>query len=139
MRCYPLPEIGDIVWCHFPYEGKDSPGPKPRPALVIDIGDLRGERAVEVVYGTSQKVGRLYPGEFAITPEDDSAFAESGLTYATKFDTGRTLFLPYNDVWFAVPPGAPCGPSPKLGLLHPSLMRRVQMASAEVARTGRRR
>ena len=135
MWFFPLPEIGDIVWCHFPYEGQDGPGPKPRP-LVIDVGELRGGPSVEVVYGTSQKMDRLFPGEFAITPEDDSAFAESGLTYATKFDTGRTLFLPYNDAWFAVPPGTPCGPTPRLGLLHPSLMRRVQAAYAAVKRAG---
>ena len=134
---FPLPEIGDFVWCRFPYQGMHQPGPKPRPVLVIDIGELRGEPAVEVVYGTSQKVERLFPGEFAITPDDGSAFVESGLSYATKFDTGRSLFLPFDDFWFAVPPGAPFGPSPKIGLLHPSLVRRVQAASAEAKRAGR--
>lgn len=115
----------------------DSPGYKPRPALVIDVGELRGQPAVKVVYGTSQKVDRLFPGEFAITPDDDSAFVESGLSLATKFDTGRAVFLPFNDYWFDVPPGAPCGPTPRLGLLHPSLIRRVQVAWKAATRAAR--
>ena len=136
-RIFPLPEAGDIVWCRFPQEGLAEPGPKPRPALVADIGSLRGEPAVEVIYGTSQKLDRLYPGEFAITTEDRDAFVLSGLSYPTKFDTGRAVYLPYDDVWFAVAPGAPHGQTPKLGVLHPSLMRRVE-AAARAAKTLRR-
>lgn len=52
-RFFPLPESGDLVWCRFPNEGFPGPGPKPRPALVMDVGRLRGEPAVEVIYGTS--------------------------------------------------------------------------------------
>ena len=131
-RIFPLPEAGDIVWCRFPKEGLAEPGPKPRPALVVDIGNLRGEPAVEVIYGTSQKLDRLYPGEFAITTADGDAFALSGLSFPTKFDTGRAVYLPYNDVWFAVAPGAPHGQTPRLGVLHPSLVRRVQAAAGAV-------
>ena len=131
-RFFPLPEPGDIVWCRFPHEGFAEPGPKPRPALVVDIGSLRGEPAIEVIYGTSQKLGRLYPGEFAITTEDGDAFALSGLSHPTKFDAGRPVHLPYNDEWFAVAPGAPHGQTPRLGVLHPSLMRRVEAAARAV-------
>ena len=106
----------------------DRPGPKPRPALVVDVGSMRGTPAVEVVYGTSQKPERLFAGEFAITPADGAAFRESGLEYPTKFDAARSVFLPYNDNWFGVPPHAPHGQTPKLGVLHPSLMRRAQAA-----------
>lgn len=128
-RFFPLPAPGDIVWCRFPHEGAAGPGPKPRPALTIDVGTLRGEPAVEVIYGTSQKLDRLYPGEFAITPEDGSAYALSGLSYPTKFNAGRPVFVPYNDEWFAVAPGAPFGQTPKLGVLHPSLLPRVAAAA----------
>jgi hypothetical protein len=38
------------------------------------------------------------------------------------------LYLPYNDEWFAVAPGAPHGQIPKLGVLHPSLVRRAKAA-----------
>jgi hypothetical protein len=127
-RFFPLPQAGDIVWCQFPHRGLPVPGPKPRPALVVDIGRLRGEPAVEVFYGTSQKIDHLYPGEFSISEEDGDAFAASGLSYATKFDTARSVFLPFNDEWFAVPPGAPHGQIPKLGVLHPSLVRRAKAA-----------
>jgi hypothetical protein len=127
-RFFPLPQAGDIVWCRFPYTGLSVPGPKPRPALVVDIGRLRDEPAVEVIYGTSRKLERLYPGEFSIAEEDGNAFAVSGLSYSTKFDTARSVFLPFNDEWFAVAPGAPHGQTPRLGVLHPSLLRRVKAA-----------
>jgi hypothetical protein len=131
-RFFPLPQAGDIVWCRFPHRGLPVPGPKSRPALVIDIGQLRGrlrdEPAVEVVYGASKKLDRLFPGEFSITPEDGDAFIASSLSYPTKFDTARSLYLPYNDEWFAIAPGAPHGQSLKLGVLHPSLVRRAKAA-----------
>ena len=127
-RVFPAPQEGDIVWCRFPHRGALVPGPKPRPALVIDVGRLGDDPAVEVIYGTSQKLERLYRGELAIAPEDGDAFAASGLSYPTKFDTARSVFLPYNDEWFSVPPGAPYGQTPTLGVLHPSLMRRAKAA-----------
>jgi len=137
-RVFPAPQAGDIVWCRFPHRGILVPGPKPRPALVIDIGRLGDDPAVEVIYGTSRKLDRLYPGEFSIVLEDGDAFAASGLNHPTKFDTARSVFLPYNDDWFFVPAGAPYGQTPKLGVLHPSLVRRAKAAFAAASRTGRR-
>jgi PemK-like, MazF-like toxin of type II toxin-antitoxin system len=127
-RFFPLPDAGDIVWCRFPHKGFAVPGPKPRPALVVDDGDLRGDPAVVVVYGTSQKLDRLYPNEFAVTPDDGDRFLVSGLDRPTKFDMAHTVFLPYSDEWFGIPPGAPYGQIPKLGILHPSLVRRAKAA-----------
>ena len=127
-RVFPAPQAGDIVWCRFPHRGILVPGPKPRPALVIDIGRLGDDPAVEVIYGTSRKLDRLYPGEFSIVLEDGDAFAASGLSHPTKFDTARSVFLPYNDDWFFVPDGAPYGQTPRLGVLHPSLVRRAKAA-----------
>jgi len=128
-RTFALPDVGDIVWCWFPHERFARPGPKPRPALVIDVGMLRSDPAVEVIYGTSQKLNQLYPGEFAITPDDGGAYALSGLSYPTRFNTQRSVFLPYNDTWFAPAPGAPYGQTPKFGVLHPSLLPRVAAAA----------
>jgi hypothetical protein len=127
-RVFLLPEPGDIVWCRFPHQGFTAPGPKPRPALVIDAGRLGESPAVEVIFGTSKRLDRIFPGEFAITPADGDAFALSGLSFATKFNTARTMFLPYDDSWFDVAPGAPYGQTPKLGVLHPALLRRVEAA-----------
>jgi len=125
---FATPKPGDIVWCRFP-EGKTLyPAPKARPALVLRVGQIAGQSAVAIAYGTSQKVNRLFPGEFAIVPADGAAYTASGLSYPTKFNLARSVELPYNDRWFAVPPAAPFGQQPKLGVLHPSLMRRAQAA-----------
>jgi len=42
--------------------------------------------------------------------------------------------LPYTTEWFSVPPAAPHGQTPKLGMLHPSLVHAVQ-AAYRAART----
>ena len=75
-----------------------------------------------------------YPGEFAILPTEADAFTESGLSYATKFDLGKIFELDYNDIWFGVPPQAPYGQHPKLGILHPSLLRRAKAAHTAASR-----
>ncbi len=43
-------------------------------------------------------------------------------------DLGQVLDLPYTSEWFSVPPAAPHGQSPKLGTLHPSMVRAVEAA-----------
>ena len=52
----------------------------------------------------------------------------AGLSHDTKFDLRQALDLPYTTEWFSVPPTAPQGQNPKLGTLHPSLVRAVQAA-----------
>lgn len=125
---FPPPQPGDIVWCRFPEERLPKPGPKARPALVLQVGEDLGRPVVVVAYGTSQKVDRLYPGEFVIAPSDREAYDAAGLSHPTKFDLRRTFELNYNDVWFGVAPGSPHGQTPKLGLLHPSLVKRARAA-----------
>jgi len=132
-RWFPAPKPGDIVWCRFPQAKPPAPGPKSRPALVLRVGEDKGHAVVEVAYGTSQKIESLYAGEFAITPADQAAYEAAGLSYPTKFKLGETYELDYNDEWFAVAPGAPHGQTPKLGVLHPSLVRRAK-AAFEAAR-----
>jgi PemK-like, MazF-like toxin of type II toxin-antitoxin system len=122
------PRPGDIVWCLFPEDRKLVPGPKPRPALVVRIGEIEGAPAVVVAYGTSRRVTELHAGEFAISRGDGDAFKTSGLSFDTKFDLSRLVELPFTVKWFGVPPGAPHGQTPKLGLLHPTLMRRASAA-----------
>ena len=122
------PAPGDIVWCRFPERKLSGPGPKLRPALVLRVGEADGNPVVEVAYGTSQKVDSLYAGEFAITPSDGTAYEAAGLSFPTKFNLRETFELDFNGEWFALPPGAPFGQTPKLGVLHPSLMRRARAA-----------
>jgi hypothetical protein len=92
------------------------------------VGESAGATWVQVAYGTSQKADKLYSGEFVITPSDGDAYAISGLSYPTKFNLASTFELPYSEDWFGVPPGAPHGQVPKLGVLHPGLMRRARAA-----------
>jgi len=122
------PEPGDIVYCRFPEKGLPGPAVKPRPALVLTIGEIDGNPAVAVAYGTSQNTDRLHSGEFLTSPADGEAYTLSGLSLPTKFHLRSVKKLPYDEQWFRVPPGAPHGQTPKLGVLHPSLMRRAKAA-----------
>ena len=149
MYWWPEPTAGDIVWCHFPATltepaagsrtppkpgQKSWPRPKPRPGLVLltkedDLGHL----FVSVAYGTSQKTSRLFRGEFLLSKfQHPAAYAAAGLSYDTKVDLGKALLLPFNDDYFAVPPHAPHGQIPKLGTLHPSMVRIAAAAYAAV-------
>ena len=114
---------GEIVWCHFP--DNIHPKPKPRPGLILSTKeDGEGVILVSVAYGTSQKADRLYSGEFRISKsEHPAAYASASLSYDTKFDLRNVLELPFNNTYFSVPPHAPYGQTPKLGTLHPSMVR----------------
>jgi hypothetical protein len=127
-RWWSEPAAGEIVWCHFPDE--IHPRPKPRPALILAVFDDDAPRfTIRVAYGTSQRATTLHRGEFSILRErNPAAWAAAGLSYDTKFNLRQALDLPYNSDWFSVPPAAPCGQTPKLGVLHPSLVRAVQAA-----------
>ena len=54
-----------------------QPAPKARPALVLRVGEIDGHPAVAIAYGTSQKLERLFPSEFAILPADGAAYTAS--------------------------------------------------------------
>lgn len=85
--------------------------------------------AVTVAYGTSQGLQRLHQGEFAITKGGhQAAYVSAGLSFDTKFDLRQSIELPWTDVFFAVPPKAPHGQNPKLGILHASMMRALRAA-----------
>jgi hypothetical protein len=130
MRWWPEPTAGDIVWRHFP--DNIHPNPKPRPGLIVSTKeDDEGVIFVSVAYGTSQKTDPLYSGEFRITKsEHPAAYTSAGLSYDTKFDMRSVLELPFNDACFSVPPHAPHGQFPKLGILHPSMVRIAATAFA---------
>ena len=130
MRWWPEPTAGEIAWCNFP--DNIHPKPKPRPALIVaSKKDDDGLFFVSVAYGTSQKINRLYSGEFRIVKsEHHAAYASAGLSFDTKFDLRNILELPFNDNFFSVPPHAPHGQNPKLGTLHPSMVRVAASAFA---------
>lgn len=126
---WPGPEPGDIVWCRFPEPPRDKPGPKPRPALVLAVTTRSDGIEVEVAYGTSQGLGRLHAGDFAIRRRDHAAaYALAGLSYDTRFDLANTILLPWERTLFDVPPNAMHGQNPKLGTLHSGMMKVVEAA-----------
>jgi hypothetical protein len=127
------PSPGDIVWCHFPNLPRRSPGPKPRPALVCEVTEREDGVSVTVAYGTSQGLGRLHGGEFAVTKQGNpAAYSSAGLSFDTKFDLRQTVELPWSEDFFAVPKHSPHGQHPKLGSLHASMMRAAQAAFGAV-------
>lgn len=109
----PWPVPGDIVDCLFPEE-VGIPGPKERPALVLQVEEAAdGPKGcvVVVAYATSQKTSRVYAGEFVIV-----ANTVTGLTKDTKFDLVHRHALPFNADWFAAAPKSNPG-HPKRGRL----------------------
>ena len=127
-RWWAEPTAGEIVWCHFPDDIHARP--KPRPALILTVFDDDAPQfTVCVAYGTSQKTTALHAGEFSILRARNLvAYEAAGLSYDTKFNLKQALDLPYTTEWFSVPPAAPYGQSPKLGTLHPSLVRAAEAA-----------
>lgn len=124
------PAPGDILWCHFPEAPGLDPGPKPRPALVLAVVTHDDGVVVHVAYGTSQHVDHLKAGEFAcLKSNNPDAFALAGLSFDTKFDFKVVVELPWTEDFFKVPPRAPHGQTPKLGTLHPALMRAAKAAN----------
>jgi hypothetical protein len=74
------PESGDIVWCRFPQRPRDVPEAKPRPVLVMMYDHLGDGIFVEVAYGTSQPLGRMYTGCWCrrqIDPNADTALSHA--------------------------------------------------------------
>ena len=122
------PTAGEIIWCHFP--DSITPRPKPRPALILAVfDDAAPQFTVRVAYGTSQRTTTPRRGEFSVLRErNPAAYDAAGLSYDTKFGLKQILDLPCTTEWFSVPPAAPHGQTPKLGTLHPSLVRTVQAA-----------
>jgi hypothetical protein len=79
------------------------PGPKNRPALVLQVEEATDDSdgsVVVVAYATSQNTTAVYPGEFVI-----EASAKTGLAKPTKFDLVNHHRLPFDDVWFEPAPG----------------------------------
>jgi len=125
---FSTPIVGDIVWCLFP-ESLGQPGPKPRPALIVGVGlGANNKTVVSVIYGTTQKLNRLYPSEFKIEKSDGASFALSGLAYDTKFDFNQLVKLPFCDTWFGKPTEKEIGNQPKIGVLAPNLVARAASA-----------
>lgn len=132
----PRPSPGDIVECCFPEE-VGVPGPKNRPALVLQVEEAPDDptgSVVIVAYATSQGTASAYPGEFVI-----AADVKTGLTQPTKFDLVNHHRLPFDSKWFAPAPGKkpshPC--RGRLDVNDPVVKRKVQAAVTEAKQARR--
>lgn len=126
----------DVVYCHFPEDGRLAPAPKPRPALVLNVNDETSPQRVEVAFGTSSKTTDKFAGEFELAPRDGRVFERAGLVEESKFHLGRRAWLPYNGRWFKPRPSVPAKTTPKLGKLDLALdesVRRRFVAAARAA------
>lgn len=126
---------GDFLWCWFPHDRRLVPAPKPRPALALAVGvheDDPGQSMIRIAAGTSRKVElhQILAWEFLLHPDDGIAYTDSGLSYPTKFNLRNTLELPLTKTYFGPPPHRPFGDSPKMGVLHPSLIKRLKAVYA---------
>ena len=80
--------------------------------------------------GISKKLDRLTAGEFAIRAQADrAAYVMAGLSFDTKFNLAKSIELPWNDYFFAVPSDMPHGQTPKLGSLHIGMGRALEAAA----------
>lgn len=113
-----VPRAGDILLCLFPEDGTRRIGPKPRPALVIEVAGRLDPPRLRVCAGTHRHIHDLYPWEFIVSPDDESAWECAGLVEPTKFSLKKVSWLPFDRQFFVLPRGSN---SPKLGVLHASL------------------
>ncbi|MEQ1740882.1 MAG: hypothetical protein ABL869_00045 [Candidatus Nitrotoga sp.] len=97
--------------------------------MIIKVFDDQAPHFIVLVaYGTSQKTDQLSSRKLLIADHETAAYQLAGLGYSTKFSFHNTVELPYNSEWLKVPPSASNGQTPKLGVLHPSLMQRARAA-----------
>lgn len=125
-----LPEPLNIVWCWFPLaEAPKRPGPKHRPALVrsIKLSPDRTMAAVEVTFGTTKI--RLLDRPFDLHIQNSAALDHAGLPSVTRFDLGRTIWLPWASEYFTPRSGYS---SPVSGTLDEMTM--MQLEALKVAR-----
>ena len=92
--------VGAIVRVWFPEsEAVMEPGPKFRPALVLDVSNgPNGRREALVAYGTSQNTRSCQLGEFTVKSGDAHA-----LDRDTKFCLKRAVWLPLSREYFVGP------------------------------------
>ena len=137
----PPPNAGDVVQCRFPEGMAGKPGPKDRPALVLQVEENPGDPLgviVQVAFGTSQNVDQRYPGELTISAADP----KHGLSRDTKFDLGNSVRLPFDAEWFAPAPAPDRHfvEHPKRGALNlrdQKVKRALQAAIVEAKTAGR--
>lgn len=125
--------VGDVVAFRFPVaevEVGDSPQPKVRPCLVLDVetlGGAGGERCALLAYSTSVPSGAHARDEIAV--HEPLVMAAAGLRRPTRFVVSRRLHVPLAHGGFD-----PCAAtaSPALGRLGGNALRRLGAVRARL-------
>ena len=97
-KYYSSPKADDIVQCRFPQDKIRQPGPKQRPALVIDVEEYElpdGSSAifVTVAYGTSEDVDNCHPGELNIESSDPHAALSLAPSSISAIESSSRLMM----------------------------------------------
>ncbi len=86
--------VGAVLFVWFPEdENLLEPGPKFRPALIINADDQT--RQLLVAYGTSQHTNQQRAGEITVTPLELPKLSRD-----TKFSLGKARWLPITPEYF---------------------------------------
>lgn len=101
-----------------------DPGPKPRPAIVLNLAvdPDAGEAEVQLVYGTSKLKLHKRPRDFFVT--NVAEMDACGLSLATSFDLDNVAWIPWACQWFDALPGHT---SPIIGRLSDHAIRLLQV------------
>ena len=113
-KWWSAPQAGDVVWCWTTRVSPPEPGPVQHPALIYRVryhDSHQGGYKVWLAPGTSQKVEKLFEGDFLIgIPSSDgtrseilqekSALVAAGLSKPTKFQLGQLVWIDYNSEFF---------------------------------------
>lgn len=126
---WPAPQIGDVVWCYFPYPD----GPKRHPALILDVDITAKPLQVIVSGGTSAQKGGVQRKQTAsdlLIKKGDVCLAATGLENSTMFHfkSDGVLRLIYDEQCFWPQPGG----TPRIGKLNaqdPAVQAAVQRAA----------
>ncbi|MBU8978191.1 hypothetical protein JI752_018745 [Lysobacter sp. MMG2] len=114
-----LPVLAEVCLAYFPYnEAPDAPGPVEHPVLVLAIS-RKDPFSLFVAYGTSQGIDHPHPWDLVLSKDEAQ---EIGLSKPTRFALDRTVWLPYDDVWFKRAIGRQ---TPRLGALPKAALKRL--------------
>jgi len=116
-----LAQPGDLIFARYPrFKTPDQPGDAFIPCLVLDVKDPQGHRGgphVTLCRGGTRDIGRVFPGELALTGDEQAA---AGLRRECKFDLRSTITVPLRSA-FVNEDG------------HPRLIGRISAAARKVA------
>ncbi len=115
------PEVGDFVWCNFPFREKPQ---HPADAMhAVYILATKGDTAVAAIYTTTALPKPTQPKSPYTIAISEDASRKMGMTRPFTIDPSRVAFLPINEAFF---PGADNGKVPIIGQADDRLQRAIE-------------